>query len=209
MARRYKRTRPELKRQRDLLRRFERYLPMLKLKQQLLQLKLLEVRRELRGAEARLREARARIDPYRPLLDQPAGVDLKALGRPQRVETRPVNVAGVTVPVLQQVIFGAGRYSLFGTPGWVERSLEDLRQVSRRECEAANLEEQGRVLAFEVARIVQRVNLFEKVMMPQTRDAIRVIRIQLGDEMTAAVGRAKMAKAKLLDQEHSVEADAP
>ena len=41
------------------------------------------------------------------------------------------------------------------------------------------------------------MNLFDKVKIPESREAIRVIRIHLGDEMTAAVGRAKIAKAKL------------
>ena len=48
-----------------------------------------------------------------------------------------------------------------------------------------------------MARVIQRVNLFEKIMIPQDRDAIRRIRIKLGDEMAAAVGRAKIAKGKL------------
>jgi V/A-type H+-transporting ATPase subunit D len=206
MPRRYKLTRPELKRQRDLLRRFERYLPMLKLKQQQLQLKLFEVRGELERAAAHLARARARVDPYRPLLGEPAGVDLAALGRPERVEARALNVAGVTIRALHEVVFGAGRYSLFGTPAWVDRTVQDLREISRRECETAMLEEQTRVLACEITRIVQRVNLFEKVKIPQSRAAIRVIRIQLGDEMTAAVGRAKMAKTKVVALERD---DAP
>ena len=202
MARRYKFTRPELKRQRDLLRRYLRYLPMLKLKQQQLQLKLLEVRRELARATELVNASRARVDAYGTLLDEPAGIDLRALGRPERVETRPVNVAGVTIPALDDVVFGTARYSLFGTPAWSERAIDDLREVSRHECAAATLEEQVRVLSFEILRIVQRVNLFEKVMIPETREAIRVIRIHLGDEMTAAVGRAKMAKSKLVALEH-------
>ncbi|MCX5669743.1 MAG: hypothetical protein NTU94_00260, partial [Planctomycetota bacterium] len=48
---------------------------------------------------------------------------------------------------------------------------------------------------------IQRVNLFEKIKIPEAREAIRVIRIRLGDEMTAAVGRAKIAKAKFGEEE--------
>jgi len=50
---------------------------------------------------------------------------------------------------------------------------------------------------------MQRVNLFEKVMIPNTLDNIRRIRIALGDQMTAGVARAKIAKAKLEQKEHS------
>jgi len=45
---------------------------------------------------------------------------------------------------------------------------------------------------------VQRVNLFEKIKIPEAKNAIRVIRIKLGDDMTSAVGRSKIAKTKLV-----------
>ena len=55
------------------------------------------------------------------------------------------------------------------------------------------------MLGRELTKIVQRVNLFEKVKIPEAKENIRRIRIQLGDEMTAAVGRAKIAKNKLAE----------
>ena len=49
---------------------------------------------------------------------------------------------------------------------------------------------------------MQRVNRFEKVKIPDTLENIRRIRIALGDQMTAGVARAKIAKAKLEQKEH-------
>ena len=43
----------------------------------------------------------------------------------------------------------------------------------------------------------QRVNLFEKVKIPEARENIRVIGIYLGDQQTSAVVRGKIAKKKL------------
>ena len=62
----------------------------------------------------------------------------------------------------------------------------------------------------ELTRTLQRVNLFEKVMIPTTIENIRRIRIALGDQMTAGVARAKIAKAKLehKEQQRSMEAAA-
>ena len=65
------------------------------------------------------------------------------------------------------------------------------------EAELEVIVEQHRLLNQELRKIVQRVNLFEKVKIPEIQEAIRVIRIHLGDEMTSAVGRAKIAKSKL------------
>ncbi|HUS47866.1 MAG TPA: V-type ATP synthase subunit D [Phycisphaerae bacterium] len=197
MAKKIKLTRPELKRQRDALARFERYLPMLKLKQQQLQLAVREVDSQLAKALGELRAARDKFGSYRAVLRDRAGVDVEGLARPEEVKTATANIAGVRVPVLEAVRFGKATYSLFGTPPWVDRALADLREVNEKEARADVLRQHVKLLRRELTKIIQRVNLFEKVKIPDAREAIRVIRIALGDEMTAAVGRAKIAKAKI------------
>ncbi len=203
MPRKIKRTRLELKRQRDMLERFERYLPMLKLKQQQLQLAANKLKAELDEAGHAVREAQATVDRYRPVLADPAGVDVQGLAEPAEVRTRTLNIAGVTVPVFEAAGFSEARYSLFATPPWVDRALADLRELSRREAELAVLKRQDELVRRELTRVIQRVNLFEKVKIPACQEAIRVIRIALGDEMTAAVVRAKIAKVKLAATERA------
>lgn len=44
----------------------------------------------------------------------------------------------------------------------------------------------------------QRVNLFEKVMIPTAKANIKKINIYLGDQQTAAVVRGKIAKSSLI-----------
>jgi len=204
MAQKIKLTRPELKRRRDRLARFERYLPMLKLKQQQLQMTLREVAGQVRRAQQALDEVAAKLSRYRSVLADRAGIPLEKWSRPERVRTSHRNIAGVEVPVFEDVEFPAARYSLFGTPAWVDQTLIDLRQQSRRQAEYDVVREVEALLQGELSRVIQRVNLFEKIMIPQDREAIRRIRIKLGDEMAAAVGRAKIAKgklAKVLDDE--------
>jgi V/A-type H+-transporting ATPase subunit D len=201
VAKKLKLTRPELKRHRDALARFERYLPMLKLKQQQLQMTIQGVNQKYRAAEAAAHEARRKFEAYRRILGDIAGLNIEALAAPSRVLTRVANIAGVTVPVFEGVEFPEATYSLFGTPAWVDRALADLREVGRRRAELDVIREQHQRLHRELTKVIQRVNLFEKVMIPQAREAIRRIRIHLGDEMTAAVGRAKIAKAKVGEED--------
>jgi len=201
MAKKIKLTRPELKRQRDSLSRFERYLPMLKLKQQQLQLTLLGVAEKRRAAEKAQGEAQRQFDAYRKVLHDRAGLAVETLAAPSRVLTSTANIAGVAVPVFQGAEFPAAAYSLFGTPAWVDRALADLREVNRRRAEVDVIRRQYERLNQELSKVIQRVNLFEKIMIPQAREAVRRIRIHLGDEMTAAVGRAKIAKAKVGEEE--------
>lgn len=211
MAQKIKLTRPELKRRRDRLARFERYLPMLKLKQQQLQMTLRELAAQVRRAQEELDATAARLGRYRSVLADRAGVPLQQWSRPERIRTSHRNVAGVEVPVFEDAEFPAVRYSLFGTPPWVDQALADWRQQSRQQAAVDVLREGETLLQRELSRVIQRVNLFEKIMIPQDREAIRRIRIKLGDEMAAAVGRAKIAKgklAKVLDQSPQDAADA-
>ena len=210
MAKKIKLTRPELKRHRDALTRFERYLPMLKLKQQQLQLTLRDVSAERRKARADAAAARTKFEPYSSVLADVSGVNVRELARPAEVKTSWRNVAGVNVPVFESVTFPAALYSLFATPVWVDGALADLRDVNAHVARARILQEQFDLLNRELTKIIQRVNLFEKVKIPESREAIRVIRIRLGDEMTAAVARAKIAKGKLTTEDETIyELDGP
>lgn len=193
--RKIKFTRPELKRRRDALARFSRYLPMLKLKQQQLQLTLGGIERERAAAAEALAEARARLDRYRAVLGDVAGVGVERLATCAEVRTGSRSIAGVTIPVFEGVRFPDARYSLFATPPWVDAAIRDMRAINARKAAADVLDTQRRLLRRELVKIIQRVNLFEKIKIPEAKEAIRVIRIQLGDALTAAVGRAKIAKS--------------
>ena len=200
MAKKIRLTRPELKRQRDMLQRFGRYLPMLKLKQQQLQMTIRDVKAKLAKLVAAIEQAMRQLDPYRPVMADVAGVDVQALAKPVEVVTARTNVAGVSIPIYKDATFPEPDYSLFATPAWVDSAIADLKEINRRSAERDVIDEQFRLLNRELTKIIQRVNLFEKVKIPEGREIIRVIRIKLGDEMTAAVGRGKIAKAKIAER---------
>ena len=70
------------------------------------------------------------------------------------------------------------------------------RRVRRRR-EA--FRKQVQLLEAELRTTSQRVNLFEKVKIPEARENIRVIQVFIGDQQTAAVVRGKIAKKKLVE----------
>jgi V/A-type H+-transporting ATPase subunit D len=203
VAKKIKLTRPELKRYRDALDRYERYLPMLKLKQQQLQMTQREVSRKRFAMQDSVNRAEADFLAYAAVLGEPAGVPVRTLAEPSEVRTSRLNIAGVNIPVFEDLTFPRASYSLFGTPPWVDKALADLREISRQKAMLHVLQQQYDLLTCELTRIIQRVNLFEKIKIPEANEAIRIIRIKLGDEMTAAVGRAKIAKTKLADSRES------
>jgi V/A-type H+-transporting ATPase subunit D len=196
MARKLALTRLELKRQREALSRYRRFLPALQRRQQQLQLEVQRTDKQLAREKAELESARQRFERYSGVLEDVAGVDVRAAGRAARVDVRTVNVVGVHVPDFVGVTFTDPVYSLFATAPWVESVLTALREQSRLSARLGVLEERRATLRHELTRVVQRVNLFEKVKIPEAQAAIQRIRVHLGDEMAAAVGLAKMAKGR-------------
>ena len=84
------------------------------------------------------------------------------------------------------------------TPPWVDEALLLFARLSRLDVEIGLLRRQVSLLESELRVTSQRVNLFEKVKIPQAIESIRKIHIYLGDQQTAAVVRGKIAKKNLL-----------
>lgn len=189
-----KHTKNELKRQRDGLRRFERFLPTLLLKKQQLQLELRNIDVKIEENVAQEVKLQSGLQRWIALFADP--VDFPAYLRLASVRTETGNVAGVNLPVLEEVVFEEDLPNLFATPAWLDDGLAVLKELLRLRCERLVFEEQHRRLAEELRVTSQRVNLFEKVKIPEARENIRFIRIFLGDAQTAEIARAKIAKNK-------------
>jgi len=189
-------TKGELKRQRDALRQYERYLPTLQLKKQQLQLEILQqinLLSEKRAAKERRKES-ARV--WAGLLTDP-GVNIKGWLIPSNIITGTKNVAGVDLPLFGRAEFNEAEYDLFTAPLWVDFAIEALREIVSSEKEIWVIEKGVEVLKHELRITAQRVNLFEKVKIPEAVEAIRLIKIYIGDQMANAVGRSKIAKRKI------------
>ena len=189
-----KKTKNELKAQREALQRYERFLPTLELKKQQLQREVRRAEAELRLREERADELLAGLRPWAGLLTGPP--DLAEYVRIEGLDVETVNVAGVNVPVLAGVRYVPPAIDYFATPAWLDDAVEVVGELTRLNAEIRVLARQRGLLGEELRLTSQRVNLFEKVMIPRALDNIRVIRIALGDAQTAAVARAKLAKSK-------------
>lgn len=196
-------TKNELKHQRDSLKMYKRYLPTLQLKKQQLQI-------EIRGIEAR----RIELEAQKKVLEAGFGAWIGVFGesravygsdgRPlltvDQIRTRMGNIAGVEIPVFEGADFALADYDLYAAPLWVDAALERLKKALLLDLESQVLSQQAERLGTELRVTSQRVNLFEKVKIPEAEEAIRRIGIYLGDEQTAQVVRGKFAKKKVAER---------
>ncbi|MCX5668395.1 MAG: V-type ATP synthase subunit D [Candidatus Omnitrophica bacterium] len=186
----------ELKKQRDSLKQYRRYLPTLLLKKQQIQMEILRQHTTLQERQGKLAMAMADAIRWAGLLSEKGIFDNKWV-RPKHISKSFKNIAGVELPVFEKCEFNAAEYDLFTTPLWVDAAIEGLRTIISLREEMKVFEEGVAVLRQELRVTTQRVNLFEKVKIPESEEAIRRIKIYIGDQMTNAVGRSKAAKRKI------------
>ena len=178
------------------MKQFQRYLPTLQLKKQQLQMEILHQLSALREKEYHLDKARESARAWAGILSE-RGESLTAWLTPEKVNTRARNIAGLDIPVFDGVTFPRAEYDLFYEPLWLDRALEELRKIATLMVEVVLLQQGLGLLRQELRITTQRVNLFEKVKIPEAKEAIRQIKIYLGDQMANAVGRSKIAKRKI------------
>ncbi|UKI54293.1 MAG: V-type ATP synthase subunit D [Treponema sp.] len=189
-------TKNEQKVQKDALKMYQRYLPTLTLKKQQLQT-------EIRTIDAKAKEVRAKRKQLEKEFDEWISVFGEADAfKPGMVTVKNIkkgvgNIAGVVIPVYEGADFSRGDYDLYETPLWIDMAADRMEKALSLDLEAEVLDEQVRLLSQELRTTTQRVNLFEKVKIPETKANIKKISVYLGDEQVAAVVRSKISKKKL------------
>lgn len=194
-------TKNEQKKQKDSLKQFQRYLPTLQLKKSQLQIVIREVEAEIKDLRIKQEEAIGNLDSWiavygeNTLFSEDKSID--TLVKVKEIKKKYSNVAGVNVPIFDSLEFEDIRYSLDEYPLWVDGAILALRDLAKYDALISTLKEEKRLLENEFRVTSQRVNLFEKVKIPEAKENIRVIGIYLQDQQTQAVVRGKIAKKKL------------
>ena len=196
-------TKNELKKQKDNLKQFQRYLPTLQLKKQQLQSVIMGIRQELERKEAERIQMIGDLDDWVAVFAENEIFDeekrLDQLVQPDKVIARDENIAGVTIPAFEELTFKDINYVVDDYPLWVDTAVFKLREIARLDALVSTLRKQTELLEKELRTTSQRVNLFEKVKIPEAKENIRVIQVYLGDQQTAAVVRGKISKKKLVE----------
>ena len=189
-------TKNELKVQKDALKMYRRYLPTLTLKKQQLQ-------SEIRTIEAKAIAVRNEKEKLEKGFGDWIAVFGESEAFPKRIITvsnirkGSGNIAGVAIPTYEGANFSRSDYDLYRTPLWVDIAANHMEKAISLDLEAEVLDEQVRLLEAELLSTSQRVNLFEKVKIPETEENIKKISIYMADQQVNAVVRSKISKRKI------------
>jgi len=186
-------TKNEQKKQKDSLKRFQRYLPTLMLKKQQLQAEIRLVDNHMAEMQAVKEQRDASFKKWIAVFGE-EDVFTTDMLRITKLVAGEGNVAGVAIPVFEGAEFEVKDYDIVAKPLWVDLAVDNMKKALLLDLELQCLEEQQRRLRKELQTTSQRVNLFEKIKIPEAKANIKKIAVYLGDQQTAAVVRGKISK---------------
>ena len=186
-------TKNEHKKQKDSLKMFQRYLPTLMLKKMQLQAEIRIVEIRLSELQAAKEQLEAAFNKWIAIFGE-QGVFTPDILRITKMLTGEGNIAGVAIPLFEGADFETAEYDLIEKPLWLDMAVEKMKEALLLDLQLQCLEEQQRRLKKELQTTSQRVNLFEKIKIPEAKANIKKIAIYLGDQQTAAVVRGKISK---------------
>jgi V/A-type H+-transporting ATPase subunit D len=191
-------TKTELRVQQIRLAQLRKYLPTLQLKKSMLQAEINQLQGEIDLLKQSLQSEDSRVQEYSALFsERNSSILLKAVSVKEVLVTHE-NIAGVEIPIFQEVVFIDPKYSLFDTPIWYESAIDGVKKLLILQEKIKVEEKKKEALAKELREVSIRVNLFEKIMIPRATENIKRIKIFLGDQQLAAVSQAKVSKKKIL-----------
>jgi V/A-type H+-transporting ATPase subunit D len=188
-------TKASLTKQKRQLKTFESVLPSLDLKRRQLSAERAKAKQVLAEVQKKLQDLEQEIAKEIPMLSNEL-VELEDIIKVTGVDLLEENVMGTRLPKIKQVQIQIRDYAWLGKPFWVDRLVELLKKALKTQIALQVEQQRLNLLKRAEKKVNQKFNLFDKVLIPQTKGNIKKIQIYLSDVERAAVVNSKIAKRK-------------
>lgn len=171
----------------------QKALPTLKSKEAALRLEIKKIKDKALAYEAQLNQ---RLDDVKNLARLWVEFE-EGLVKLKTASYQTRTIAGVKIPVLDTLAFELAEISQYHKPDWFLDGihiLEDLTRLRLLHQVAARATE---ILEYARKKTTQKVNLYEKVQIPEYQEAIRKIKRFLEDEENLGKASQKILKKRL------------
>ena len=170
----------------------QKALPTIKSKESALRLEVKKAKDTAADFQSQIEELSSQYD-YMVALWGEFDADLLAI---QDVKLSVSKIAGVRIPVLEDIVFVEKPYDLFSSPAWIADGVQLLKRIATLRVEYEVFAYKTSLLDFARKKTTQKVNLYEKVQIPGYEDAIRKIKRFLEDEENLSKSAPKIVKSK-------------
>ena len=170
----------------------QRTLPTLQSKETALRLEVKRAKEELIQLEAEIDQ---RIQGYDQMMALWGEFDTSLI-HVDDVRMTVKKVAGVRVPVLEEVVYSTKAFNIFSSPKWFVDGFEQVKAIADVGIRVEFVRRKVELLDYARRKTTQKVNLFEKVQIPGFQDAIRKIKRFMEDEENLSKSSQKIVKSK-------------
>ncbi len=170
----------------------QRTLPTLQSKESALRLEVKRAKDEIKALDE---EVDRRIKDYDQMLALWGEFDTSLI-HVDNVRMSIKKIAGVRVPVLEEVVYSTKEFSIFSSPKWFADGFNQLKAIADVGIRQEFVRRKVELLDYARKKTTQKVNLFEKVQIPGYQDAIRKIKRFMEDEENLSKSSQKIVKSK-------------
>ena len=168
-----------------------RTLPIIKNKESALRMEVKRCKTEAADLEDRLEQ---QIQAYEAMFALWNEFDASLI-KVNDVHLGVKKIAGVRVPLLENIDFEIRPYSMFNAPKWYADGIHLLEELAHTAIEREFMLAKLNLLEHARKKTTQKVNLFEKVQIPGYQDALRKIKRFMEDEENLSKSSQKIMKS--------------
>ena len=181
---------------------YKKFVPALDLKRKQLLAARAKARQSLLEGTEQLEALHREVSEQLPMLANFSG-SVDQLIEVQAIQISQVNLVGVLLPEITHLKLAIKPYSFLATNHWMDHFSRLLIKATTLELHQKILNKRLMLLNKGVQKTTQRLNLFDKVLIPQAQHNIKKTRIVLSDNERAGVVTSKIAKNKRLKAEQA------
>ncbi len=168
-------------------------LPTLQSKEAALRLEVIKAKEEVHSFDNDLQSLHEKMDAdIRLWVEFP-----QDLVKVREIKTKTRKIAGIRTPDLQAIDFEIRDVSYFAENGWIPGGIKALQELVILKVRREIAHHRMVVLEYNRKKTTQKVNLYEKVQIPEYRDAILRIKRFMEDEDNLSKASQKILKARL------------
>ena len=175
----------------------ENALPTLKAKESALRMEVKYAKDEVRQAEEIFEKKKKELEAIQRLWPE-FPEDMLNI---EDIKLDIRKIAGISTPIFKDVVFAIKRLSFFTSPAWIPGGLSVLKEAARLQIKIDIARKKVETLEYARKKTTQKVNLYEKVQIPEYQGAILKIKRFLEDEENLSKSSQKVLKERIASAE--------
>ena len=177
------------------LKNYKKYLPSLELKRKKLLSESSGLEEQMLQLQEKEQSLKKNIQTNFPMANNYLSM-MQQFIKIEQLDIGEENIVGIKLPVLNSIQWTISEYAYLNTPHWFDALIDSVTELLELRLRIKITTSRAKLLDKAIQTVTQRKNLFEKILIPNAINHIKLIQIFLADNERASVVRSKIAKKK-------------